>query len=253
MIRWLLRLIWVRENEGIMLLSVQSINTYYGKVQILKDVSLDVPARKIITVLGANGAGKTTTMRTIAGLIAPARGRIEFQGERIDGIAPSRIVRLGISMVPEERQIFPQMSVFENLEMGAFIRKDAGGVRETLSKIFEFFPILKERRNQLSATLSGGEQQMLVVGRALMSKPKLLLLDEPSFGLAPFIVDRIFNIVRKANIEEGCTILLVEQNARLALSISQFGYIMEVGKVVMYDESKNLQEDDGVKKAYLGE
>jgi branched-chain amino acid transport system ATP-binding protein len=235
------------------MLFVKSINTCYGKVQILRDVSLDVPARKIVAILGANGAGKTTTLRTITGLVNPATGRIEFEGKRIDGFAPSRIVRLGISMVPEERQIFPQMSVFENLEMGAFVRKDAREIRETLSKVFELFPVLKERKNQLSATLSGGEQQMLVFARALMSKPKLLLLDEPSFGLAPLIVDKIFAVMKKTNIEEGCTILLVEQNAQMALSVSHFAYIMEVGRLIMFDESEKLKKNNEVKKAYLGE
>ncbi len=234
------------------MLSVRSVDTYYGKVQALKDVSLEISAKKIVTLLGANGAGKTTTMRTIAGLIAPARGQIEFEGEKINGLSPSRIVRLGISMVPEGRQIFPQMTVLENLEMGAFIIRDARGIRGDMEKVYKLFPVLKERKGQLGATLSGGEQQMLAISRGLMSRPKLLLLDEPSLGLAPLLVDQIFETIQRINIMEGCTIFLVEQNARISLSISQFGYIMECGEVVLHDESGKLQENEDVKKAYLG-
>jgi branched-chain amino acid transport system ATP-binding protein len=235
------------------MLLLQSVNTYYGKVQALKNVSLEVPAKKIVTLLGANGAGKTTTMRTIAGLIVPNQGQIEFQGKKINGVPPHKIVRLGISMVPEGRQIFPQMSVLENLEMGAFIQKNTRGVREEMNRVFDLFPILKERKNQLGSTLSGGEQQMLAIGRAIMSRPQLLLLDEPSLGLAPLVVDQIFETILRINIVEERTILLVEQNAHLALSVSQFGYILECGEIVMSNESKKLQENENVKKAYMGE
>jgi branched-chain amino acid transport system ATP-binding protein len=235
------------------MLSIQSINAFYGKVQVLKNVSLEIQAKKIVTLLGANGAGKTTTMRTITGLLNPAGGRIEFEGKRIDKLSPSRIVKLGVSMVPEERLIFPQMTVFDNLEMGAFIRKDSGGIREDLNRIFQIFPVLQQRRNQLSATLSGGEQQMLVIGRALMSRPKILLLDEPSLGLGPLLVDTIFEVIKRINREEERTIFLVEQNARIALSISQFGYIMDVGEIVLHGESESLKKNDDVRKAYLGE
>jgi len=235
------------------MLTLRSVSAYYGKVQVLKDISLEIQAKKIVTLLGANGAGKTTTMRTITGLLPPARGRIELEGKRIDRLPPNRIVQLGISMVPEGRLIFPQMTVYENLEIGAFIRRDAKGVREDFNRVFEIFPVLKERRNQLSATLSGGEQQMLAIGRALMSRPKILLLDEPSLGLAPLLVNMIFDVIEKINIQEQCTMFLVEQNARMAFSISHFGYIMEVGEVVLQGEAENLQRNDDVKKAYLGE
>ena len=235
------------------MLSIQSINAFYGKVQVLKNVSLEIQPKKIVSLLGANGAGKTTTMRTITGLLNPTGGRIEFEGKRIDKLSPSRIVKSGISMVPEGRIIFPQMTVFGNLEMGAFIRKDPKGVRQDLDRVFQIFPVLQERKNQLSATLSGGEQQMLVIGRALMSRPKILLLDEPSLGLAPLLVDTIFEVIQRINREEERTIFLVEQNARIALSISQFGYIMEVGEIVLHGDSESLQKNDDVRKAYLGE
>jgi branched-chain amino acid transport system ATP-binding protein len=234
------------------MLSIKSIDTYYGKVQVLRGVSLEIPSQKIVTLLGANGAGKTTTMRTIMGFIVPAKGEIEFEGRRINGFAPSKIVRLGISLVPERRLIFPQMTVLENLGMGAFIRRDTRKIREDLDLVYGLFPVLQERRKQIGATLSGGEQQMLAISRAIMSKPKLLLLDEPSLGLAPLIVDQIFDTILKINQAERCTIFLVEQNARIALSISQWGYIMEVGEVVMQDESEKLQKNAEVKKAYLG-
>jgi branched-chain amino acid transport system ATP-binding protein len=235
------------------MLKARAIDTYYGKVQALKRVSFEVPAKEIVTLLGANGAGKTTTMRTIVGLINPSHGQIEFEGMRINSFSPSRIVRLGISMVPERRQIFPQMTVLENLEMGAFIRRDARGIRDDLKKVYDLFPVLKERKGQLGATLSGGEQQMLAISRALMARPKLLLLDEPSLGLAPLLVGQIFETIKVINSLEGCTIFLVEQNAQIALDISRFGYILECGEVVMQDESARLRENEDVKKAYLGE
>ena len=234
------------------MLSIKSIDTYYEKVQVLRGVSLEIPAQKIVTLLGANGAGKTTTMRTIMGFIVPAKGEVEFEDRRINGFSPSKIVRLGISLVPERRLIFPQMTVLENLAMGAFIRRDTRKIQEDLNLVYGLFPILQERRKQIGATLSGGEQQMLAISRAIMSKPKLLLLDEPSLGLAPLIVDQIFDTILKINQAERCTIFLVEQNARIALSISQWGYIMEVGEVVMQDESEKLQKNEEVKRAYLG-
>jgi branched-chain amino acid transport system ATP-binding protein len=192
-------------------------------------------------------------MRTIVGLITPSHGQIEFEGMRINTFSPSRIVRLGISMVPERRQIFPQMTVLGNLEMGAFIRKDPGGIRDDLKKVYDLFPVLKERKDQLGATLSGGEQQMLAISRALMARPKLLLLDEPSLGLAPILVEQIFETIKVINSLEGCAIFLVEQNAQIALNISRFGYILECGEVVIRDESVRLRENEEVKKAYLGE
>jgi len=234
------------------MLDIQSVSAKYGKVQALKDITLRVPAEKVVTILGANGAGKTTTMRTISGLLSPAKGQIIFDGQRIDRFSPSRIVRLGISMVPEGRLLFPQMTVLENMEMGAFTRKGVKGLKQDYERVFAYFPALKDRKNQLSATLSGGEAQMLAIGRAIMAKPKLMLLDEPSLGLAPLLVDKIFEIIKRINTDEGCTILLVEQNATLALTMSHIGYIMEVGEVILSDESRKLAENEMVKRAYLG-
>ncbi|MFH1090315.1 MAG: ABC transporter ATP-binding protein [Pseudomonadota bacterium] len=235
------------------MLSLLSVSTSYGKVQVLNQVSMEVRTQQIVTLLGANGAGKTTAMRTITGLLTPTEGTIEFEGRKIGRLSPHRIVRMGISMVPEGRLIFPLMTVYQNLEMGAFIRGDLKGVRRDLERIYQYFPVLKNRKSQVSATLSGGEQQMLVIGRALMSRPKLLLLDEPSLGLAPTIARAIFKIITTVNVEEERTIFLVEQNARMALSISHYGYIMEVGRVVLAGESGQLQKNDEVIKAYLGE
>ncbi len=233
------------------LLKIDNIETYYGNIHALKGISLEVDYQSIVTVLGANGAGKSTLLRTISGIIAPARGQIEFLGRRIDGIGSHKIVKLGISQVPEGRELFPDLTVRENLMMGAYIRADASEIAEDLDVVYQYFPILGERKHQMASTLSGGEQQMLAIGRALMSRPKLLLLDEPSLGLAPLIVEVIYRIIRRVN-EEGTTILLVEQNANLALSIGRYGYVLETGKVVVSGKSKDLIEDEHVKSAYLG-
>jgi len=235
------------------MLILKFVDTYYGKVRALKKISFQVGRKNVVTLLGANGAGKTTTMRTIMGFITPSGGDIEFEGRRINGISPAKIVRLGISMVPERRQIFPLMTVRENLEIGAFTRKDRGVVRKDYDRIYELFPVLAARKKQLGSTLSGGEQQMLAISRAIMSRPNLLLLDEPSLGLAPMLVDQIFETIKNINVREECTILLVEQNAHIALSISHTAYILECGEIILHGAADVLKENDDVKKAYLGE
>ncbi len=231
------------------LLSVNNIHTYYGNILALKGVSIDVPEGSIVTILGANGAGKTTTMKTIAGVLKPKKGDITFLNEDITGKTPDMLVSKGISLVPEGRAILSGMTVMENLEMGAFRRK--GSIKKDLEKVMERFPILEERKSQLGGTLSGGQQQMLAIARALMSKPKLLLLDEPSMGLAPLIVKDIFQIVKEIN-EEGTTVLLVEQNARQALKVAHHAYVLETGKVVKSGRAKDLLKDSSIKEAYLG-
>jgi branched-chain amino acid transport system ATP-binding protein len=233
------------------MLQLENIESYYGKIQALKGINLEVPAGAIVTILGANGAGKSTTLRTISGLIHPARGRILFQGEAIQKASPHSIVRLGICQVPEGRDIFMGLTVRENLKMGAFTRSDSRDVQKSLDRIFRSFPILKERAKQQAGTLSGGEQQMLAIARGLMSQPKLMLLDEPSLGLAPLMVEEIFRIIKEIN-EEGVTILLVEQNANLALQIAQYGYVMETGTIALNDNAGDLLSNDYVRKVYLG-
>jgi branched-chain amino acid transport system ATP-binding protein len=233
------------------MLKLDSIESYYGKIQALKGISLDIPAGGIIAILGANGAGKSTTLRTISGLIQPARGRILFQGEPIHKVAPHRIVRLGICQVPEGRDVFMGLTVQENLKMGAFTRKEGKEVQKNLGRIYVSFPILKDRFRQQAGTLSGGEQQMLAIARGLMSNPKLMLLDEPSLGLAPLMVEEIFQIIREIN-QEGVTILLVEQNANMALQTAQYGYVMETGHIALHDTAENLIENDYVRRVYLG-
>ena len=235
-----------------MLLKMREVETYYGSAQALKGISLEIKKGELITILGANGAGKTTLLRTISGLNEPRRGWIEFEGQKIDRLSPDDIVKLGISHCPEGRKLFPQMTVFKNLTLGAHVhRGDQHGIRETMEGVFDLFPVLKERQQQLAGTLSGGEQQMLVIGRALMSKPKLLMLDEPSLGIAPLLVDRIFEVIKDIN-QRGTTILLVEQNAAIALSIADHGYVMETGEVVLSGEAKQLLSEEKVKQAYLG-
>ena len=235
-----------------MLLKMREVETYYGSAQALKGISLEIKKGELITILGANGAGKTTLLRTISGLNEPRRGWIEFEGQKIDRLSPDDIVKLGISHCPEGRKLFPQMTVFKNLTLGAYVhRGDQHGIRETMEGVFDLFPVLKERQQQLAGTLSGGEQQMLVIGRALMSKPKLLMLDEPSLGIAPLLVDRIFEVIEDIN-QRGTTILLVEQNAAIALSIADHGYVMETGEVVLSGEAKQLLSEEKVKQAYLG-
>jgi branched-chain amino acid transport system ATP-binding protein len=233
------------------MLSLSSIESYYGKIQALKGISLEVSAGGIVAILGANGAGKSTTLRTISGLIQPARGEIVFEGTAIHRMSPHNIVRTGISQVPEGRDIFMGLTVRENLMMGAFTSKENKAVQVNLERTYTSFPILKERAKQQAGTLSGGEQQMLAIARGLMSNPKLMLLDEPSLGLAPLMVDEIFRIIREIN-HEGVTILLVEQNANMALQTAQYGYVMETGNIALDDTADNLIKDDYVRQVYLG-
>ncbi len=233
------------------MLKVVEIHTYYGSIFALKGVSLEVERRSIVAVLGANGAGKSTLLKTISGLLAPAKGHIEFEGQKIEGDTPHRIVRRGISHVPEGRQLFPEFTVIENLLMGAYIRKGTGSIAKDLEAVYAYFPILGQRKSQNASSLSGGEQQMLAIGRALMSHPKLLLLDEPSLGLAPLTVEGIYRIIEMIH-QEGATILLVEQNAKVALSIASFGYVFETGKISVHGKSDALLQNEHVRKAYLG-
>ncbi|WP_019241616.1 MULTISPECIES: ABC transporter ATP-binding protein [Bacillus] len=232
------------------MLKVSGIETYYGNIQALKGISLDVEQGKIVTLLGANGAGKTTTMKSIAGLLTPKNGSIEFLGGKITGLRPDQLLRKGIALVPEGRAILSGMTVLENLEMGAYHRKDKE-IAQDIENVMKRFPILKERETQLAGTLSGGQQQMLAIARALLSKPKLLLLDEPSMGLAPLIVADIFKIITEIK-EAGTTVLLVEQNAKQALKIADYGYVMETGKIIMSGKAKDLIEDPKIVEAYLG-
>ena len=234
------------------MLRVNGISTYYGNIQALKNICLEIAEGEIITLIGANGAGKTTTLMSISGLVPPRQGEIVFKGEPIHGMSPEKIVSLGISQVPEGRRIFPYLTVAENLDMGTYLRKDKDNIRKDLSYIWDLFPILSKRRHQAGGTLSGGEQQMLAISRALMARPKLLLLDEPSLGLAPLIVRQIFEIIRKINSENNTTIFLVEQNANLALKVAHRGYVMENGAITMSDSAPNLLSNEAVKKAYLG-
>jgi branched-chain amino acid transport system ATP-binding protein len=233
------------------MLELKSIESYYGKIQALKGIDLEVPEGGIVAILGANGAGKSTTLKTISGLIQPLRGQILFQGQSIHKREPHQIVRLGICQVPEGRDIFMGLTVQENLKMGAFTRKDVKAIQNDLERIFQSFPILKERARQQAGTLSGGEQQMLAIARGLMSNPKLMLLDEPSLGLAPLMVEEIFRIIAEIN-KEGVTILLVEQNANMALQTARYGYVMETGTVALHDSAENLIQNDYVRQVYLG-
>ena len=232
------------------LLELQDVHVKYGAVEALKGISMTVEEGEVVTLLGANGAGKTTTLRTISGLLRPVSGEVRFQGRVLNGLPAHRIVGIGIGHVPEGRRVFPQMSVRENLEMGAYQHK--GGSKDIMARVFELFPVLAERRNQNGGTLSGGEQQMLAIGRAMMSRPTLLLLDEPSMGLAPLIVAKIFQIIQEVN-RLDTTVLLVEQNAAQALRLASRGYVLETGSIVMADQASVLLSDDRVRKAYLGE
>jgi branched-chain amino acid transport system ATP-binding protein len=238
-------------SENGALLRVDDIHTYYGSIEALKGVTLEVHEGEIVTLIGANGAGKSTTLRSINGLNHPRRGTIEFRGRNITRAAPHDIVKLGISQSPEGRKLFPRMSVLENLEMGAFQRRDRSGLREDLERVYSLFPRVGERKQQRAGTLSGGEQQMVAIGRALMAHPSLLLLDEPSMGLAPIFVERVFETIKQIN-EQGTTILLVEQNAMMALDIANRGYVLETGKVALADDAKKLRENEEVRKTYLG-
>ena len=233
------------------MLELKSVESFYGNIQALKGISLEVSEGSIVAILGANGAGKSTTLRTISGLIQPAGGQIHFQGDAIHRAAPHQIVRRGICQVPEGRDIFMGLSVQENLKMGAFTRKDSQEVEQNLKRIYASFPILRDRVRQQAGTLSGGEQQMLAIARGLMSSPKLMLLDEPSLGLAPLMVEEIFRIIKEIN-REGVTILLVEQNANMALQTAQYGYVMETGNIALHDKAENLIQNDYVRRVYLG-
>ena len=234
------------------LLQVSGIETYYGPIQAIRGVSIDVPEGKIVTVLGANGAGKTTILRTISGVLDADRGEITFQGQSIAGQTPDRVMRAGICHSPEGREIFPFLSVAENLVMGSYTRRDKDGVAQDLEMCFGYFPRLKERAQQRAGQLSGGEQQMLAISRALMGRPKLLLLDEPSLGLSPLLTTQIFEIVTRINRERGVAILLVEQNAHIALQTADYGYVLEVGRIVMQDECAALLARDDIREFYLG-
>jgi branched-chain amino acid transport system ATP-binding protein len=236
------------------ILELQDVHTYYGSIQALKGISINVKHGEIVTLIGANGAGKSTTLRSINGLNSPRRGRIRFQGRDITYASAHDIVEQGISQSPEGRRLFPRMSVLENLEMGTFQRADRGdrkAVNQDLERVYELFPRLNERKTQKAGTLSGGEQQMVAIGRALMARPKLLLLDEPSMGLAPIFVERIFEIIREIN-SQGTPILLVEQNALMALDVASRGYVLETGKIALADDAKALKQNDDVKRTYLG-
>jgi len=233
------------------MLTIDNINVYYGAIHALKGISVEVNVGEIVTLIGANGAGKSTILRTISGLLKPKSGTINFEGQNIAGIAAQDIVKLGISQVPEGRRVFANMTVMENLELGAYIRTDSKGIKEDFDTVFARFPKLAERRSQLAGTMSGGEQQMLAMGRALMSRPRLLLLDEPSMGLAPLLVREIFSIIKEIN-AGGTTVLLVEQNAHMALSIAHRAYVLETGRITLAGSAKELAASEEVRKAYLG-
>jgi branched-chain amino acid transport system ATP-binding protein len=235
-----------------MLLKLDNVKTYYGNIRALKGISMEVAEGEIVCLIGSNGAGKSTTLMTISGVLTPEEGDIIYQGQSIVSLRPDNIVPMGICQVPEGRMIFPLLTVMENLDLGAYLRKDKDGIKADIDRVFGLFPVLRERRNQAGGTLSGGEQQMLAIGRALMARPKLLLLDEPSLGLAPILVDTIFDIIRQIN-KQGTTILLVEQNAQLALQFSHRGYVIETGEIALADTSAALLNNEEVKKAYLGE
>ena len=234
-----------------MMLSVKGLHTFYGKIHALKGIDLEINEGEIVTLVGSNGAGKSTLLNTITGLVHGSQGSIEFQGKNIFNMAPHKIVGMGISMSPEGREIFPALSVQENLRLGAYIRKDTAGIDSAYQRVYDLFPRLKERVDQSAGTLSGGEQQMLAIGRALMSDPQLLLLDEPSLGLAPNLVLLIFDLIKSIN-QQGTSILLIEQNANMALSIAHRAYVMETGTITLSGDAQQLKNDDKVRKAYLG-
>lgn len=233
------------------MLKVKDLHVYYGGIHALQGVDMIVPEGKIVTLIGANGAGKSTTLRTITGLVKPKSGSIEFMGQPIVGKPTLEIVKTGVTLVPEGRQVFPNLTVLENIRLGAYARKDKAGIKKDIEWVYELFPRLKEREWQMAGTLSGGEQQMLAVGRALMSRPKLLMMDEPSLGLAPLLVQDIFNIIKFIH-EQGMTILLIEQNAHAALKIADYGYVIETGRVVLEGKGSELVENEAIQKAYLG-
>ena len=234
------------------LLTVSNVETYYGPIMALRGVSFAVPAGAIVTILGANGAGKTTILKTVSGVMDPQKGTITLAGRQIQGLDPDRVARLGLSHVPEGREVFPFLTVRENLRMGAYTRRDADGVARDLEMVAEYFPVLAARAEQRAGSLSGGEQQMLAIARALMARPKVMLLDEPSLGLAPKLVKDIFEIIRRINRERGVTVLLVEQNANIALHTADYGYVLELGRIVMEDNCDRLLEKDDIREFYLG-
>jgi branched-chain amino acid transport system ATP-binding protein len=234
------------------ILRVSNIESFYGPIMAIRGVSLEVEKGSIVTVLGANGAGKTTILKTISGVLDPLKGTVEFEGRQIQRVDPDKIVRMGLSHVPEGREVFPFLSVRDNLMMGAYLRRDRAAMLEDLERVYTYFPRLRERQTQPAGQLSGGEQQMLAISRALMNRPKLLLLDEPSLGLSPILVKEIFGIIRRINQETGAAILLVEQNARMALETAHFGYVLEVGRVVMSDTCERLMQSKDIQEFYLG-
>ena len=234
------------------MLKLSNIDTYYGPIQALRNVSLSVDRGEIVSLLGGNACGKSTTMKTILGLVKPRQGKIEFLGKRIEKLSPSAIVRAGISPVLEARRLFPYLTVHENLRMGAYVRKDKKGILEDIERMYDLFPVVKDRHRQLASTLSGGEQQMVAMARALMARPKLLIMDEPSMGLSPLFVDKIFEIIQQINRTQGVSILLVEQNANMALSIASRGYVLQTGEIVLYDTARELLANPLMQKAYLG-
>lgn len=234
------------------MLELRNVTAAYGNIQVLHNIDITINSGEIITLIGANGAGKSTTLMAISGIVPVRSGKILFEGESIHTLAPEKLVAKGVCQVPEGRRIFPELTVMENLDMGAFLRDDKDGIQEDLEYVFSLFPILADRRNQDGGTLSGGEQQMLAMSRALMARPKLLLLDEPSMGLAPLVIKQIFEIVKKINKEQNTTIFLVEQNANQALHIADRGYVIENGKIIISDSAENLLQNQDVQKAYLG-
>lgn len=234
------------------MLEVRDLEVYYGVIQAIKGISFEVNKGEVIALIGANGAGKTTTLHTVTGLLSPKKGHVIFEGKDITKVPAHKIVSMGMAHVPEGRRVFAELSVYENLKMGAYTRKNKNEIEESLANVYKRFPRLEERKNQMAGTLSGGEQQMLAMGRALMSKPKIILMDEPSMGLSPILVNEIFDIIRAVS-ESGTTVLLVEQNAKKALAIADRAYVLETGKIVLEGNAKDLLEDDSIKKAYLGE
>ena len=240
-------------TEAAHLLDVRNLETFYGPVMALRGVSIEVPEGSIVTILGANGAGKTTLMKTVSGALAPQKGSIQFRGQRIDGQEPDVLVTRGLAHVPEGREVFPFLTVAENLSMGAYTRKDRSEIARDIDMVYGYFPMLRERRQQQAGTLSGGQQQMLAIGRGLMSRPSLMLLDEPSLGLSPLLVQEIFSIIQRLNKEQGVTILLVEQNAHVALKTADYGYVLETGRIVMAGSAEKLLDSDDIREFYLGQ
>ena len=240
-------------NAPAPVLSMKNIETFYGPIMAIRGVSIEVPKGQIVTILGANGAGKTTLMKTISGVMDPEKGQVVLEGKEIQGKDPDHIVRAGVAHVPEGREVFPFLTVHENLMMGAYTRKDRENISTDIEMVFEYFPILKERRDQQAGTMSGGQQQMLAIGRGLMAKPKVMLLDEPSLGLSPLLVQEIFTIIKRLNAEQGVTMMLVEQNANVALKAAHYGYVLEIGRIVMAGEAKKLLASQDIQEFYLGQ